>query len=384
MVLGYYGLHQTFIYGQDITPHVTQQGEIEATPAFDAIFQENYTAGLSAFTEIIDENPNYAPAHFGLAIALLHLDGPNAAVEEFQQAIDIFPWYAEAYIGLATVKVHQRDFEGAIEDLHECLRRRPDYTFAHLLQGYIYRRQNRLEEAAVQYERYLAGVKALRRQISQAVEEMLIRGMPRDELAIFGSPDDIRDGYLLEESLYNLCYLHLNFRGFYETDGQGFNWLRIVDIGTFYNLSLVYMQLEQIHKAEMMLNTAMEHASVLSEHPNIASYKASILNGLGLIRFQKNDLAGFESLLQQALALDPTAPFVHNNLGVLYSQKGQMDKAREHLSFVTANPSAYPLASQNLQAIEAMLAGGAPQSRYYDNIPSIGNPLPKMLKWQKQ
>jgi hypothetical protein len=30
-----------------------------------------------------------------------------------------------------------------------------------------------------------------------------------------------------------------------------------------------------------------------------------------------------------------------------------------------------------------MLAGGARQSQYYDNIPSFGNPLPEKLNWKK-
>jgi tetratricopeptide (TPR) repeat protein len=239
----------------------------------------------------------------------------------------------------------------------------------------------------VQYELYLAGVKALRHRISRDIDEIFTRGQTETWPVFtetFGSTEDIRDGHLLERSLYFLSSLHLNSQGNYEIGGQGVDFLRAVDTATFYNLAQVYVELEQLDKAEVVLSTAIEHARVLKGHESAAIYKIGILNSLGLLRLRKNDLASFEDLLHQALAFDPTAPIVHNNLGCLYSQKGQMDKAREHLNLAISHPSTYPIASRNLQAMQAMQAGGARQSLRYDSIPSFGNPLPKMLDLKKQ
>ncbi len=107
---------------------------------------------------------------------------------------------------------------------------------------------------------------------------------------------------------------------------------------------------EKINRALTMFNRAKHLHSEGRLDEAIAEYEAAtkldsenpwILNALGLAMTAARDFEGAEKAFRQALKLNADLTDVHNNLGVLYSEMGQKEKAFEEFTTVLRDPS-YP------------------------------------------
>ena len=107
---------------------------------------------------------------------------------------------------------------------------------------------------------------------------------------------------------------------------------------------------EKVNSALNMFNRAKHLHSEGRLSEAIAEYEAAadldpenpwIFNALGLAMTEARDFKGAEKVFRQALKLNAELTDVHNNLGVLYSEMGQKEKAFEEFTTVVRNPS-YP------------------------------------------
>lgn len=107
---------------------------------------------------------------------------------------------------------------------------------------------------------------------------------------------------------------------------------------------------ETVNRALSIFNRAKYLHSEGRLDEAIAEYKEAakldsenpwILNALGLAMTEARDFKEAEKVFRQALKLNAELTDVHNNLGVLYSEMGQKDKAFEEFTTVVRNPS-YP------------------------------------------
>jgi len=107
---------------------------------------------------------------------------------------------------------------------------------------------------------------------------------------------------------------------------------------------------EVVNRALTMFNRAKYLHSEGRLDEAIAEYKEAskldpenpwILNALGLAMTEARDFKEAEKTFRQALKLNAELTDVHNNLGVLYSEMGQKEKAFGEFTTVVRNP-AYP------------------------------------------
>ncbi|MEO8287390.1 MAG: tetratricopeptide repeat protein [Chloroflexota bacterium] len=95
--------------------------------------------------------PDYAPAHSRLALALLNLAEPEAAFEHLQTAIRLDGLDALAHNVMARLYMQQRDWDRALEQLTILRRLEPSEVEVHLQWAEYYRLQGEYEQAENEY-----------------------------------------------------------------------------------------------------------------------------------------------------------------------------------------------------------------------------------------
>lgn len=107
---------------------------------------------------------------------------------------------------------------------------------------------------------------------------------------------------------------------------------------------------ETINRALQIFNRAKHLHSEGQLNEAISQYKTAaeldpenpwIFNAMGLAMTEARDFKSAEKAFREALELNAELTDVHNNLGVLYSEMGQKEKAFEEFTTVVRNPS-YP------------------------------------------
>jgi TolB-like protein/Tfp pilus assembly protein PilF len=127
---------------------------------------EDIKKGIKYFQQAIDEDPNYALAHAGLAEAYNTLsfygqmypaDAFPKAKELAERALELDPELAEAHIALAFVKTYYEwDWKGGEESFKRAISLDPNNVTAHHLYAYYLIIQTRFEEALQEIQKALS------------------------------------------------------------------------------------------------------------------------------------------------------------------------------------------------------------------------------------
>ncbi len=91
--------------------------------------------------------PDYYPAHNNLGSIYLSKTDLKSAEEQFQQAVHLDQGEAQSYFNLGNVLMLTGRYSESQAALELGLQRRPDSAFGHFLQGCLYKRTGRLEDA---------------------------------------------------------------------------------------------------------------------------------------------------------------------------------------------------------------------------------------------
>ncbi|HEX2833477.1 MAG TPA: winged helix-turn-helix domain-containing protein [Thermoanaerobaculia bacterium] len=125
----------------------------EATP-------ESFDAAVGMFELTIDFDPDYAPAHAGLADALAELftiRGDEAlrkrAGEHAQRAVDLAPELAETHISRGHVLTVEERYDEAAKELDLAISINPRSAEAHYRYGHVRVREGKLDASAEMFER---------------------------------------------------------------------------------------------------------------------------------------------------------------------------------------------------------------------------------------
>ena len=124
----------------------------EATP-------ESFDAAVGMFELTIDFDPDYAPAHAGLADALAELftiRGDEAlrkrAGEHARRAVDLAPELAETHISRGHVLTVEERYDEAAKELDLAISINPRSSEAHYRYGHVRVREGKLDAAAEMFE----------------------------------------------------------------------------------------------------------------------------------------------------------------------------------------------------------------------------------------
>ncbi len=110
-------------------------------------------AAVEAFRQALALAPDYGPAHFRLASALVTADDPQAARPHFERALEFAPDLQPARVGLAQLLLAEGDAENAARLLEQVLEVAPRHGQAISALGQAYMRLGRRDEARAVAER---------------------------------------------------------------------------------------------------------------------------------------------------------------------------------------------------------------------------------------
>ena len=108
------------------------------------------------YRESLALNPDSAPTHYNLGIALSLQRKYGEALTEFREALRVDPDYADAHNNLGALLTLQGKFDEAADHLRRALALRGDNSEAHNNLGRILWAEGRGEEAVAEFERALA------------------------------------------------------------------------------------------------------------------------------------------------------------------------------------------------------------------------------------
>ena len=130
-----------------------------------------------------------------------------------------------------------------------------------------------------------------------------------------------------------------------------------------------YYQLGKYHQDRGNLDlarAAYSHSIALDSRPMEAR------NALAVIDAQQGRLDDATALLRQLVADYPAVAYLHNNLGYVYAMQGNDDAAVAALQRALALDAGNERARNNLQAVQAALAGhGAPAATAPTPVPAV-------------
>ncbi len=288
---------------------VTYKRALELDPECAAIYHRlglayykegEFDAAKDAFQEAISKNPYSAHFHYSLGQLLQDyhdLDGAwREAIREFTRAIELDPSYIEAWYDRGSLYDKQGEFEKACRDFQQVVARRPNYA-----------------------ARYNLAVLYIKRQMWAEAQQVL-------EDILGAEPND-------SDAYYHLADVHLN---------------RSNDIGLAIDSLKKALERDPEH-LDARFALGLLYAKNRYNHPEyrqkaIDQFAQLISGNEALQTFDQMDQAYFIlgslyddnpadaelaiSAYQKGLDHAPSAQ-VRNNLGLLYLQKKQIQKAAE-------------------------------------------------------
>ena len=111
---------------------------------------------INAFNNCISLKPNYADAHFNMAIALKNQGKLDEAIEAYKKSISLKPSRAEAYNNMGDTLYSQGKLDEAIEAYKKSISLKPDYAEAYYNMGLALHYLNKLDEAIEAYKKSIS------------------------------------------------------------------------------------------------------------------------------------------------------------------------------------------------------------------------------------
>jgi len=115
-----------------------------------------FDAAIESYKNALRIMPNYADAHYNMAIILNDHNDPDAAIESYKQAIKIKPDFAESYINMGIILKDKGDPEAAINCFKQALKIKPKFAEAHYNLGTTYHNVGQINNAIESYSKAIA------------------------------------------------------------------------------------------------------------------------------------------------------------------------------------------------------------------------------------
>ena len=296
----------------------------------------------------VELDPALAIAHSNLAASYITRGDWVDAETSARAAIEIDPAFADAYNNLGNAYFAMGRLDEALEAFDQALERKPTYTFALVNRGLILGQKNRLEDAASSFER--------------AIE--LDNRLPQAYLGLGKAQLGLRRLEAARASFERTIELDPEF-------AEAYGWLarahiagkrleaakKALERGLSVNpehplLHHLYGQMlagqERFAEAILNLRRAVASSGRYAEPP--ADVLLHTLSSALLANGQVEE--GLQAL-QRAAELNPNNPMVQNDLGLVYENIGQPEKALEHYERAVQLEPRLSAASEGAERVRA-------------------------------
>ncbi|HEX8089046.1 MAG TPA: tetratricopeptide repeat protein [Blastocatellia bacterium] len=132
---------------QKDSPQAQENAQEMVTQAKDLLRSRHYEKAAEALKRALSLQPDSAPAHAHLGMALLRQGRATEALSEAQQAVRLDPSYAFGYVALGSINQEMNRFSEAIEALKQAIHINQDYFDAYAILGSVYGQTRRYEES---------------------------------------------------------------------------------------------------------------------------------------------------------------------------------------------------------------------------------------------
>ena len=123
-------------------------------PRSRPVLQVPSARGHRRFQQALRIDPEFAPAHNNLGLALKAKGWPEA-IDQYREALSFDPQLAPAHANLGEARAYQGELKDAIGHFHEALQLDPEYAEAHYMLGVALTARDRLDEANDRYREAL-------------------------------------------------------------------------------------------------------------------------------------------------------------------------------------------------------------------------------------
>jgi len=291
-------------------------------------------SGLQSYKKLVQQNPQSAPAHYGLGLAAAALNQAESARSALSKALQLQPAYYEAATALISLEVRQGRMEDAFKVTKDFQRQNPKSAIGLVLEG----------DVLAQQRKYDLAIQALTKaQTMQASGEVATRihqlqiSAKRPEVAdsalqqwLKDHPEDMKTRLYLGESLLTRKQNKAAIEQ-YEIVQKAFP----AQILTLNNLALLYQQ----EKDPRALATA-EQAYKLK--PDLAA----IADTYGWILVEQGQVARSVEVLRKAATAAPENLEIGYHYAVALSKAGDKAAARKQLEAIISTGKPFPQLEQ--------------------------------------
>jgi len=119
------------------------------------LFRRNYTElAVERYEQALELDPNYLPAHIGIARCQIRMNRLDAAEAQLKQVLKVGSYHTEANLVMAYIEIQRggSDLQSAQRRLESALLRSPNNPEAMFLLGMVYEKQEETEKALTQYK----------------------------------------------------------------------------------------------------------------------------------------------------------------------------------------------------------------------------------------
>jgi tetratricopeptide (TPR) repeat protein len=266
---------------------------------------DDLASAVTAFRQIVDENPRIESAWEYLALAQIGLDQLDAAVETYRRAVEQIPRSARLSLKTAMLLHHMGRLQEAF--VYANLAIPYDPAAAHVLLAEIAFAQGDLEGAETEAREAMSS--GDRRPGARLVlaDVFNARGNPHEAISLLS--------HTLDEG--------------------------IDDESVYAKLAITYVWIGQFDEAEEVLRGFEE------------SDDLAILLAFGKLALTRQLLSDAQGWFERALAVDPTNPTVKLNLGIIALAEGRLTEAEAFLEEAVAGSPGSFEAWNNLGAVHA-------------------------------
>ncbi|MBM37765.1 MAG: hypothetical protein CMO97_01715 [Woeseia sp.] len=150
---------------------------------------------IEAYKKAIAIKPNYADAHYNMAVSLKEQDQLNEALEAYHQTIAVSPSYFEAFYNLGNIHLSQNRLMDALDTYNKALAINPNYAEALLNKGNTLERLGRYDQAILAFNSALEFKPDYAEAYNNLGNILIEQGKPYEALATLNKAIQIRPDY---------------------------------------------------------------------------------------------------------------------------------------------------------------------------------------------